>query len=153
MKVVASDDLVHDAFCMTLDRVGRPVVSGPGYVRTLLDDDDDGSFDRAVDWAKLPKEGAQGLWAEGAQLYWIGDDGLWRSEDRNGDLRADGPPQRLLALPTGGEHDAHALRRGPDGWWYLMVGNYAAGIQQVQRTQDPLVVSPRAGTLWRISPG
>jgi putative heme-binding domain-containing protein len=153
VKVVASDDLVHDAFCMTLDRAGRPVVSGPGYTRTLLDDDGDGSFDRSVDWAKLPKEGAQGLWAEGNQLYWIGDDGLWRSEDRNDDLQADGPPQRLLALPTGGEHDAHALRRGPDGWWYLMVGNYAAEIQQLQRTQDPLVVSPRAGTLWRISPG
>jgi hypothetical protein len=24
---------------------------------------------------------------------------------------------------TGGEHSAHAIRRGPDGWLYVLCGN------------------------------
>ncbi len=74
------------------------------------------------------------------------------SEDRNGDLIADGSPQKKIELPTGGEHDAHAIRRGPDGWWYLMVGNFAQGIGSIQTDTDAPVINPRAGTLWRISP-
>jgi hypothetical protein len=34
----AGDSLAHDCFCMTLDGAGRPVVSGPGYLRTLAQD-------------------------------------------------------------------------------------------------------------------
>jgi len=152
VAIAADDSLVHDAFCMTLDSQGRPVVSGPGYVRTLIDDDKDGSFDRQVTWAKLPNQGAQGLWAEENKLYWVGDKGLWRSEDANGDLIADGQPFLILPLPTGGEHDSHAIRRGPDGYWYLIVGNYAADIQKINNDRNAAVKKPRAGTIWRISP-
>ena len=31
---VADDSVVHDCFSMTMDGLGRPVVSGPGYIRT-----------------------------------------------------------------------------------------------------------------------
>jgi glucose/arabinose dehydrogenase len=152
VQQVADDSLVHDAFCMSLDSRGRPLVSGPGYVRTLLDEDRDGRFEKGVDWAKLPQSGAQGLWSEDSTVYWVGDRGLWRSDDRNGDLRGDGQPTLVKKLPTGGEHDAHAIRRGPDGWWYLIAGNYADDIQSLQKTSDPFIVKPRAGTIWRISP-
>jgi putative heme-binding domain-containing protein len=150
--LVAGDQLAHDAFSLTLDNKGRPVISGPGYIRTLIDDDEDGSFDRFVTWTNLPVQGAQGLWAEGNSVYWVGDKGLWRSEDTDGDLVSDTSPVQLLALPTGGEHDAHAIRRGPDGYWYLIVGNYAADIQKLANDQDAVVQKARAGTLWRISP-
>jgi putative heme-binding domain-containing protein len=152
VSVAADDRLVHDAFSMTLDAKGRPVVSGPGYVRTLIDDDSDGTFDRYVTWSSLPKNGAQGLWADEGAVYWVGDGGLWKSSDKNGDLVGDGPPTRVLALPTGGEHDAHAIRRGPDGWWYLIAGNFANDIDRLSNTPDSIVTRPRAGTLWRISP-
>ncbi len=152
VKVVADDQLVHDAFSMTTDSKGRPIVSGPGYIRTLIDDDNDGAYDRFIEWTKGPKDGAQGLWSEGKTLYWVGDGGLWKSIDQNGDLVSDGPASKMLVLPTGGEHDAHAIRRGPDGWWYLIVGNYANDIQKLNRSQDPIVKRPRAGTIWRISP-
>ncbi len=152
VSTAADDTLVHDAFCMTLDSNARPVVSGPGYVRTLVDDNKDGFFDRFVTWATLPKDGAQGLWAEDGAIYWVGDGGLWKSVDRNGDLVGDGSPIKVLTLPTGGEHDAHAIRRGPDGWWYLIVGNFAADILKLANTADSLVKKPRAGTIWRISP-
>ncbi len=152
VSVVAEDQFVHDAFCMTTDSKGQPVVSGPGYIRTLIDDDGNGVYDRFINWTNGPKEGAQGLWAEGRLLFWVGDGGLWKSIDQNGDHIADGQAEKVLALPTGGEHDAHAIRRGPDGWWYLIVGNFANDIQKLNRSPDPIVKRPRAGTIWRISP-
>ena len=37
----ADSKLANDIFCMTLDPHGRVVVSGRGYIRTLIDDDGD----------------------------------------------------------------------------------------------------------------
>jgi len=136
---------------MTLDGLGRPVVSGPGYIRTLVDDDDDGKYDRSFQWSN-PKQGAQGLWSEGRKLYYVSEGGLWLSEDTDGDLIADPNPKKVLELPTGEEHYAHAIRRGPDGYWYLIAGNFAKDISKLQN--DPLspVTRSRSGTIWRISP-
>jgi putative heme-binding domain-containing protein len=149
---VADDSMAHDCFCMTLDGLGRPVVSGPGYIRTLVDDDGDGKYDRSFLWTDLTKQGAQGLWSEGRKLYYVSEGGLWLSEDNDGDLRADPNPKKVLELPTGGEHFAHAIRRGPDGYWYLIAGNFARDISKLQN--DPLspVARSRSGTIWRMSP-
>jgi len=148
---VADDSLVHDCFCMTLDGLGRPVVSGPGYIRTLVDEDGDGKYDRGVLWSN-PKQGAQGLWSEGRKLYHVSDGGLWLSEDANGDLAADPNPKKLLELPTGEEHFAHAIRRGPDGYWYLIAGNFARDISKLQNDVLSPVPRGRSGTIWRMSP-
>src|SRR5438132_4086927 len=56
----ADSKLANDIFSMTLDPRGRVVVSGRGYIRILVDDDNDGRADRAIDFAET-KEGAQGL--------------------------------------------------------------------------------------------
>lgn len=152
VQKAADDTLAHDCFAMTLDSAGRPVVSGPGYIRTLIDDNNDGVYDRSVQWSTSPKQGAQGLWSEGRALYWVGDGGLWRSEDTNGDLVSDGSPRKVLELPTGGEHDAHAIRRGPDGYWYLIAGNFAANISKMLNDPATPISNPRCGTVWRISP-
>jgi len=152
VQKVADDAMVHDCFCMTLDGLGRPIVSGPGYIRTLVDDDADGKYDRSLLWSSHPKQGAQGLWSEGRKLYYVSEGGLWLSEDSDGDLVADPNPKRVLELPTGDEHFAHAIRRGPDGYWYLIAGNFARDIAKLQN--DPISPVPRArsGTIWRISP-
>ncbi|XZE44970.1 DUF7133 domain-containing protein [Pirellulaceae bacterium SH467] len=152
VSVVASDQLVHDCFAMTLDPEGHPVVSGPGYIKTLFDDNGDGLFDRSVIWSSVPKQGAQGLWAEKKQIYYVGDGGLWLSEDTNGDYVGDRTPRKILNLPTGGEHDAHAIRRGPDGYWYLIVGNFARSIGGLLNDNVSPIQKPRSGTLWRFSP-
>ena len=152
VQKVADDSLVHDCFCMTLDGLGRPVVSGPGYIRTLLDDNSDGKFDRSILWSNLPKQGAQGLWSEGIKLYFVSEGGLWMTEDSNGDLVADANAKRVLDLPTGSEHDSHALRKGPDGFWYLIAGNFARDISKIQNDPNSPVQRGRSGTLWRISP-
>jgi putative heme-binding domain-containing protein len=152
IQEVTTENLVSDVFCMTTDAQGRPVVSGPGYIKTLLDTNDDGIFDRAVLWTDAAQQGAQGLWSDNTGLYYVSDNALWLSRDTNGDLRADGRPTRLLSLPTGGEHDAHAIRKGPDGYWYMIAGNFAGGIATLANDPDAPVQKPRGGTLWRFSP-
>src|SRR5712692_8228628 len=72
----ADSALANDIFCMTIDPRGRVVVSGRGYLRILVDDNLDGKAECAIDFAAGPKDGAQGLWWEGARLYFTGYGGL-----------------------------------------------------------------------------
>jgi putative membrane-bound dehydrogenase-like protein len=148
----ADSKLANDIFCMTLDPHGRVVVSGRGYVRTLIDDDGDGRADRAIDFADGPKDGAQGLLWEGASLYVVGDGGLRRYRDADGDGRADGPSELIRAVKTGGEHDAHALRRGPDGWLYLLCGNMAGIDRGFAQLSTSPIREPVAGCVVRFTP-
>jgi len=148
----ADDSLAHDIYSMTIDAKGRVVVSGRGYIKILVDSDGDGTADKAVRFADGPKSGAQGMYFFGPDLLCTGDAGLIRYRDRNGDDRADGPPELFLKLQSGGEHDAHSIQRGPDGWWYLVSGNYA-GIDETYVTrQTSPIRKPLAGTLMRLAP-
>src|SRR5437764_9147492 len=74
----ADSKLANDIYSMTLDPRGRVVVSGRGYLRILVDDDNDSRADRALPFADAPKDGAQGLLWEGSHLYYTGDGGLRR---------------------------------------------------------------------------
>src|SRR5438132_1007455 len=148
----ADSKLANDIFSMTLDPRGRVVVSGRGYIRILVDDDNDGRADRAIDFADGPKDGAQGLLWEGSTLYFTGDGGLRFYRDKNGDGKADGPSELIRAMNTGGEHHAHAVKRGPDGWLYVLCGNMSG----INRTYATLPTSPIkdpvAGCLLRFTP-
>ncbi|RMG42183.1 MAG: hypothetical protein D6725_00010 [Planctomycetota bacterium] len=148
----AGDALAHDVFCMTVDARGRVVVSGPGYVKILSDDDGDGRADRAIRFADGPRTGAQGMCFDGPDLLAIGDWGLLRFRDRDGDDRADGPPEVLLKLKCGGEHHAHGVRRGPDGWWYVIAGNMTEVDAAYVTLPESPIRDPRAGVLLRLSP-
>ncbi|HUG89185.1 MAG TPA: PVC-type heme-binding CxxCH protein [Planctomycetaceae bacterium] len=149
----AGDDLAHDIYSMTIDPRGRVVVSGAGYIRILVDADGDGRADSFKQFADGPRTGAQGLCFEGHKLLCTGDAGLIVYTDADADDRADGPPEVLLRLKTGGEHHAHAIRRGPDGWWYVIAGN-DTGItsEHVTRPASSPVRNPRAGTLLCLTP-
>lgn len=151
VSLYADDDLAHDIHALTIDSLGRVVVSGPGYIRILIDQDGDGRADQARTFAE-PTAGAQGMFFHGRDLLCTVDGGLVRYRDRDGDDRADGPPQVFLRIKTGGEHDAHALRRGPDGWWYLLVGNSGGVTGRYITTTTSPVPQPRAGALLRLSP-
>ena len=80
-----------------------------------------------------------GLFWEGDCLYAVGDGGLrvWRDASGMGRGR---PSQLLFHCRTGGEHLAHAVARGPDGWLYLLVGD-GTGIGKAHAT---LPTSPAA---------
>lgn len=140
----ADNTLVPDAVGLTFDPQGRVVVAGRGYVRIL-------GADRAIDIAPAPKAAAHGLLWEGDSLYCVVDGGLRRY--RVGpDGQAAGPSELLYKLKTGGEHDAHALRRGPDGWLYWLCGNGAGiGAKEAASPLSP-VRSPVAGGVLRLSP-
>ncbi|HJZ55682.1 MAG TPA: hypothetical protein VKE74_12010, partial [Gemmataceae bacterium] len=148
----ADQPLANDIYTMTIDDDGRVLVAGRGYVRVLVDDDGDGRADRAVDLIDGLKDGPMGLLAEGDSLYVVSDGGLKRYRGYNGKDKLRGPPETILALKTTGEHDAHAVRRGPDGWLYLLCGNMT-GINpgKITSPRSP-VKDPIAGTLVRISP-
>lgn len=148
----ADDDLAHDIYSMTIDSLGRVVVSGPGYVRILIDADQDGVAESFQQYADGPKTGAQGMYFLGRDLLCTGDAGLIGYRDQNADDRADGKPDVFLQTKTGGEHNTHSIQKGPDGWWYLLLGN-TAGINEkyITRKTSP-VKKPYAGTLMRLSP-
>src|SRR6516165_3861671 len=72
----ADAKLANDIFCMTIDPRGRVVVSGPGYIRLLVERD--GKAERPIDLVQGLKGGPQGLFWEGDTLYFTADGGLRR---------------------------------------------------------------------------
>jgi putative membrane-bound dehydrogenase-like protein len=148
----AGSNLANDIYTLTVDPSGRIVVAGRGYIRILVDDDGDGKADRAIDFADTPKDGAMGLLWEGDTLYVTGDGGLRRFRDRDGDDKADGPSEMIRKVKTGGEHTAHALRRGPDGWLYLLCGNTAGIDKSYAQLPTSPVKEPIAGCVLRFTP-
>jgi putative heme-binding domain-containing protein len=147
----ADSTLANDIYCMTLDPQGRPVVSGRGYLRVLVDDDGDGRADRALDFARPPADGAMGLLWEGDTLYCMGGGGLRRYGAAGGAGR-NRPSQLLCPFKTGGEHDAHALARGPDGWLYVLCGNNTGvGPRYASLATSP-IKEPIAGCVVRFPP-
>ena len=145
----AGSDLANDIYTLTTDPKGRIVVSGRGFVRILVDDNGDGKADRAIQFADGPRDGAMGLLWEKDTLYFTGDGGLRAFHDARGDDRADGPPTLLHAMKTGGEHDAHAIVRGPDGWLYVLCGNNTGIDKRFASSPTSPVKEPIAGCVLR----
>lgn len=148
----AGDDLAHDIYSMTIDSQGRVVVAGAGYIKILIDKDGDGKADEAKLYSSLPKNGAQGMYFHGQSLLCIGDGGLLRLRDANGDDQADGPPEIFLRTKSGGEHDVHSIQLGPDGWWYVIAGNNAGINERYVTLSDSPIKQPRAGVIMRLKP-
>ena len=136
---------INDTHCMTVSPRGEIFVSGRGYLRRL-DVTKEGT--KATDFTAAPKDGAMGLFADGTDLYAVGDGGVkvWRGADPRK------PPATLLKIRTGGEHAAHALTRGPDGWFYLMVGDNTGITRDFINSADSLVRDPVGGCVLRLSP-
>ncbi len=148
----AGNDLASDIFSMTIDSQGRVVVSGPGYVRILIDADQDGRAESYKQFADGPASGAQGMTFLGRDLICTGDDGILRFRDENGDDRADEAPELFVKIKARSEHDAHAVRRGPDGWWYVIAGNTAEVNENYIALASSPVRHPRNGTVLRFRP-
>jgi putative membrane-bound dehydrogenase-like protein len=150
VTLYADHELANDIFAMTLDSHGRVVVTGPGYIKVLHDTKGAGKADKATVFA-TPPTGGMGLCFDGNDLYFCGAGWLSRYRDRDGKGRADGPPEHLLPLAYG-EHGGHAMRKGPDGWWYVIGGN-DSGIDKrhVTLPHSP-IQNPEAGALLRLTP-
>jgi len=147
-NLYADADLADDIEALAIDSQGRVVVGGPGYVKTLLDPEDTGRAVDAIMYAPLSGS-CGGLCFDGAALFCAADGWLARFEDTDGDGRADRPPARLLALRAG-EHGAHGIRIGPDGFVYVAAGE-AGGVNSraITALSSP-VREPEGGTLVRL---
>jgi putative membrane-bound dehydrogenase-like protein len=150
VSLFADSSMADDIYSMTLDPRGNVVVTGPGYIRTLRDLDNDGVADSVTSFAET-RTGGMGMCFDGANFYFVGDGALLRYTDNDGDGVADGPPQQLLALDFL-EHGGHAIRKGPDGWWYLIAGNETRFTNQHYSLAGSPIVRPEAGALLRLTP-
>src|SRR4051794_20775095 len=124
----ADHTLANDIFTMALDEKGRVVVSGPGYIRRLEDTKGTGKADKATDIAET-KTGAMGLlFADSVidpqfHLYVVADGNIRHlTPAKGGDQFSEPIPDRLDKFPFS-EHGAHAVKTGPDGKHYVIVGN------------------------------
>jgi putative membrane-bound dehydrogenase-like protein len=151
VTLFADANMANDIYAMTLDPRGRVVVTSKGYIRTLDDEDYDGVADAATDFAPTPT-GGMGLCFDGPDLYFVGDGALWRYRDANGDGISDGAPDKLVSLAFS-EHGGHAVRKGPDGWFYVIGGNDARFDQIQPVLASSPVRAPEAGALLRVAPG
>ncbi|HZN57838.1 MAG TPA: hypothetical protein VFD71_07150, partial [Planctomycetota bacterium] len=98
VEKVAGDELAHDIYSIAIDARGRVHVSGPGYIRRLVDADADGRFDAVKTFFAGPTSGCQGMVFHERALFATGGDGLLRFDDSDEDGAADGPPVVLLRL-------------------------------------------------------
>lgn len=152
VTLFADDDLAHDVHCMTIDAGGRITVAGNGFIKRLIDSNSDGVADKAELFAEGPAIGVQGMYWHGSDLLAVGGEGLLRFRDGDGDDKADGPPDVLLKVKCGGEHHAHSIQRGPDGWWYLIAGNDTGIDAKYITLPTAPIKQPVAGVLYRLKP-
>ena len=150
----AGPELSGGSYALTFDGEGRLLVGDGTAVRRLTDQDNDGVFDRFdVIATGLGWRGPQGLLVDGDRLYAVGGDGLqWFEGYCSGGTLT--PRGRVgNRLQTGGDHDAHTVLRGLDGWLYFMVGN-GAGLtnrMHITETNSPALFE-REASVFRISP-
>ncbi|MCI0376076.1 MAG: hypothetical protein L0215_00570, partial [Gemmataceae bacterium] len=92
---------------------------------------------------------------KGQKVYVCQSPNIWVFEDKDGDLKADGPPSVLLKGFQGLDHDhgVHSVLVGPDHRLYFTVGD--AGVKDLQssdgkgRKWTSNSTDCRAGTVWR----
>ena len=136
VSLFASEPLITNPAAIDVDTAGRVWVAEIQWyrggaksppadkIKVLEDTDGDGRADRVTVFA-------EGLFAPmsicvaGPRVYVATSPDLWVFEDNDGDLRADGPPQKLLTGFGGYNHDhgAHSLVLGPDHKWWMSHGD------------------------------
>jgi putative heme-binding domain-containing protein len=125
---IMRDEEVGSLIAMTFDSRGNILASQEGgHLLLLADTNRDGIHDRVTTYSDQIKN-AQGILVLGMRVFVVGDgpEGMalyrLRDADRNG--AADEVTKLIAFRGSKGEHGAHAVRLGPDGYLYVIVGNF-----------------------------
>lgn len=136
ISLFASEPLITNPSAIDVDTKGRVWVAEIQWYRSkakqppadkikvLEDTDGDGKADKVTVFA----EGLfcpMSVCVAGDKVYVATSPDLWVYEDKDGDLKADGPPKKLLTGFGGYNHDhgAHSLVLGPDHKWWMSHGD------------------------------
>ncbi|HEX6962833.1 MAG TPA: HEAT repeat domain-containing protein [Lacipirellula sp.] len=122
------DSEVGSLIAMTFDAKGNIIASQEGgHLLLLTDSDDNGIHDKVTTYCDKITN-AQGLLALGTRLFVVGDGpegmALYRLRDSDRNNEADEITKLIAFRGSKGEHGAHAVRLGPDGYLYVVVGNF-----------------------------
>ncbi len=126
------------------------MVSGPGYVRILIDSDNDGKADSFKQFVDKPEQDHRGCSGWDAVLCVPVDDGLQIFRERRSQRCGGWPPEVFLRIAAGGEHHVHSIQKGPDGWWYIIAGNFAGVTSTYATLPTSPIRQPVNGTLIRL---
>lgn len=148
---IASDIQTPDCTCLAIDKQDHIFAAGPGYLRMLSLEADGKGVRTITNVTQSIEQAAQGLWIDNQSIYYVADGGVWQIELSDTFTQTSPNPIKHIDLPTGGEHQGHAIRKGNDDYWYLIVGNACDSMISLQNTSTPIIRNPRAGMIWRFS--
>ncbi len=122
----ANRDLTGGSYDLTFDGKNRLLVGDGNAVRRLTDTDGDGVYDKHQTIASgrpTSGRGPQGLLVYGDYLYVVAGDGVQLFKGASGDEPLKFVRRLGEKFNTGGDHAAHTILRGLDGYIYLVSGD------------------------------
>jgi putative heme-binding domain-containing protein len=150
----AGPEVTGGSYDIAFDAEGRLLCGDGERVRRLSDKDGDGVYDGfEVIASGLGPRGPQGLLVWGDKLFAVGGDGVQLFEG----YRSGGPLDHRGRLGerfnTGGDHDAHTVLRGLDGWLYFISGD-GGGTKDRRHITEPSspALFERSCSVFRFSP-
>ena len=131
------DDEVGSLIAMAFDSRGNILVSREGGHLLLLTDNDGNGTHDTVGMFYDEIRNVQGILPLGTRVYAIGDgpqgSALYRLSDADRDGIAEEIKPIVPMRGSKGEHGPHAVRLGPDGLIYVIVGDHARAGPQANR--------------------
>ncbi|HMJ65768.1 MAG TPA: hypothetical protein VK615_10480, partial [Candidatus Binatia bacterium] len=150
----AGPELSGGSYDLAFDGQGRLLVGDGNAVRRLNDVDGDGVFDSyEIIATGLGSRGPQGLLVYGDQLYAVGGDGIQLFEGYGSAAGLVNKGRIGRPFRTGGDHDAHTILRGHDGYLYFVSGDGGGTRDRLHITEsNSPVLFERSASVFRISP-
>ena len=153
---VAEPELTGGSYDLTFDGQGRLLIGDGSAVRRLTDTNHDGVYDSQetiADDPALRGRGPQGLIVIGDHLYAVAGDGVQLFSGYNGQGKLKHERRLGATFNTGGDHAAHTILRGMDGYIYLVTGDGAGigGRRHITQESSP-VIEERNASVFRFDP-